>query len=125
MDWKCYKQRCDMPEMWSRWMLNETIALLGEQVGEQSHLAQSLQESLQEAMRQAPLAKPDDHRGGPATDMFELSLDGAEVGEIVAVIEQAIQRETKTSGGRSLGGFGEAWQEFQRQVSRNEEGSDI
>jgi hypothetical protein len=114
-----------MPEMWSRWMLNETIALLGEQVGEQSHLAQSLQESLQEAMRQAPLAKPDDHRGGPATDMFELSLDSAEVGEIVAVIEQAIQRETKTSGGRSLGGFGEAWQEFQRQVSRNEEGSDI
>lgn len=111
--------------MWSRWMLNETIALLGEQ----SHLAQSLQgslqESLQEAMRQAPLVKPDDHRGGPATDMFELSLDGAEVGEIVAVVEQAIQRETKTSGGRSLGGFGEAWQEFQRQVIRNAKGCDI
>lgn len=117
MDWKCYKQRCDKPEMWSRWMLNETIALLGEQ----SHLAQSLQE----AMRQAPLVKPDDHRGGPATDMFELSLDGAEVGEIVAVVEQAIQRETKTSGGRSLGGFGEAWQEFQRQVIRNAKGCDI
>ena len=121
MDWKCYKQRCDLPEMWSRWMLNETIALLGEQVGEQSHLAQILEE----AMRQTPLAKPDDHRGGPETDMFELSLGGAEVGEIVAVIEQAIQRETKTSGGRSLGGFDEAWQEFQRQVSRNVEGSDI
>ena len=26
MDWKCYKQRCDTPKMWSRWMLNETIA---------------------------------------------------------------------------------------------------
>ncbi|MCZ6655781.1 MAG: hypothetical protein O7C67_00655 [Gammaproteobacteria bacterium] len=116
MDWNCYKQRCDKPEMWSRWMLNETIEL----VGDQSHLAQTLEAVL----REEPLAKPPGHRGGPETDMFELALDIADVDTIVAAVRQAVEHKATTSGGRGLGGFAEAWQEFQRHVSRKMKGED-
>ena len=112
MDWKCYKQRCDSPEMWSRWMLNETIGLVGAQ--------SSFGLTLEAAMRATPLEKPLDHRGGPATDMFELDLGASEVDAIVLEIEQAAQRNATTSGGRGLGGFVEAWQEYQRQVSNDQ-----
>ena len=90
-------------------MLNETIGLVGAQ--------SSVGLTLETAMRAAPLEKPLDHRGGPATDMFELELGLAEVDAIVFEIEQAVQRDATTSSGRGLGGFVEAWQEYQRQVS--------
>lgn len=105
MDWQRYKARCDAPDVWSRWMLMQTLELLAGQ--------EELIVPLQRALDGRPLAKPAGHKGGPATDMFQLALSEAQADAILAAVRQAAQRGAQTSGtrGRGLGGFQEAWLE--------------
>lgn len=105
MDWAAYKELCQRPDCWSRWMLEQSLELLSG--------APALARPLRLALDGTPLAKPPGHRGGAETDMLRLELDGATVQAIVAVVEQAVAQGKRTSGtqDRGLGGFVEAWRE--------------
>ena len=106
MDWDEYKARCDSPGVWSRWMLGETLELLSGNV--------ELSAPLRRAMAGEPIAKPPGHKGGDATDMFELRLSAAQADLVVARVRRAVERGAETEGtrGRGLGGFLEAWLEY-------------
>ena len=45
--------------------------------------------ALHDAMQARPLPKPGDHKGGPATDMFEVNLDAPTVAAILRGVERA------------------------------------
>ena len=107
MDWECYKRLCDEPRFWSRWMLEQTLELLNED---------EVSKSIRDTMKHKPLAKPDDHRGSGATDMFELMLTQSEVARACGLVIGAIAEGKTTSGteGRGLKGFREAWEEYGR-----------
>ena len=111
MDWKHYKARCEAPEVWSRWMLVQTMELVA---GHPRLVAE-----LRRAMAAQPLAKPPGHKGGSATDMFELNLTAFQADTILAVVRQAAERGADTAGtrGRGLGGFVAAWLDYRRSVS--------
>ncbi len=108
MDWQRYKARCDSPDIWSRWMLVQTIELLRKDA--------ALAAPLRCALAGVPLAKPPGHKGGAATDMFQLRLSLAQADAVVAVVRRAVERGRETEGtrGRGLGGFLEAWLEYRR-----------
>ncbi len=112
MDWDHYKTLCDSPRMFSRWMLEQSIELLGES----PHLAARLLHML----RGAPLDKPPDHRGGAQTDMFEvvLALEQARAVQRIIVEAVAVGRTTTGTSPRGLGGFAEAWSEYVIYVER-------
>ncbi len=97
MDWDEYKRRCDTPGVVSRWMLERTAELVDSSVAER----------LLAATSGKPLPKPEGHKGGPGTDMFELQLDGAVVDAVVAAVERA-----HAAGNQKLGGFVAAWREY-------------
>lgn len=105
MDWQRYKTMCDTPDVCSRWLLEETLTLLDEP---------SVAIRLREDMGRSPLTKPDDHAGGEETDMFRMSLSLREVRAIRRRVEEAIATGATTRGGRTLGGFAETWQEYER-----------
>jgi len=109
MDWARYKALCDAPEVFSRWMLEQTLELLGD-----AHPAAALEATL----RGAPLEKPADHRGGAATDMFVLALPITEVRAVVEAVAHAVARGETTGATRQrgLGGFVEAWSEYERHL---------
>ena len=105
MDWERYKQLCEQPNVFSRWMLQQTIELLGESPAA---------DRLAGALTAPALEKPRDHRGGPATDMFVLELESGvrrAVLELVVVAREA-GAVTRATSGRGLGGFVEAWSEY-------------
>ena len=104
VDWGCYKRWCDCPYVFSRWMLEQTLELVDD----------DLKVELRQALASAPLAKPEDHKGGAATDMLTLSMSRAQVHAVVRCVEAAARRGTTTSAtrGRGLGGFAEAWREY-------------
>lgn len=108
MDWDRYKQLCDTPNVFSRWMLEQTAELL------ESELA----ELIERAVAGAALPKPADHRGDAATDMFVLRFPREDVVRICArVVAAAEAGETTTAtAGRGLGGFREAWGEYLRML---------
>lgn len=105
MDWDRYKRLCDQPNVISRWMLEQTLELVAEQ---------ETAAVLRAALASAPLQKPPDHRGGPATDMYVLHLGGPQLEAIVALVQAARATGTVTSATtqRGLGGFVEAWNEY-------------
>ena len=103
MDWDEYKKRCDEPRVVSRWMLERTAELVDPAVA--AHLL--------DATSGKPLPKPEGHKGGPATDMFELQLDDAIADAIVAAVERAhAAGKGEGAGSRKLGGFVAAWREY-------------
>ena len=108
MDWDGYKARCDSPEVWSRWMLLQTLELLSVEA--------EVGAPLRRALAGEPLAKPPGHKGGAATDMFELWLDEAQAEAVLGAVSRAVERGAETEGtrGRGLGGFLEAWEEYRR-----------
>ena len=67
---------------------------------------------LDAAMCGSPLPKPADHKGGSATDMFELTLERAERRRIASALAARRAAGETTREGRHLGGFVEAWQEY-------------
>ena len=104
MDWDAYKRLCDTPAVLSRWMLEQTMELLDT----------ALRAELQAAMSCPPIAKPEDHKGGPATDMFQLTLERPQVLAVHARVAAAVVAGERTTGtgARGLGGFEEAWREY-------------
>ena len=104
MDWNRYKQICDTPNVFSRWMLEQTSELTSTAIAHR----------LKTFLAQAPITKPDDHRGGFATDMIELSLSAAEIELIIVDLRRAESagRRSSATAGRGLGGFQEAWNEY-------------
>ena len=113
MDWNEYKTLCDSPQVFSRWMLEQSVELLADDVRLAGRLAAVL--------RGAPLQKPVDHRGGASTDMFAmaLSLDDARAIERAVVLAVDAGRTTTATKSRGLGGFREAWHEYTMYVERS------
>ncbi len=115
MDWDQYKEQCHRPDIWTRWMLEQTLELLPARC--------ALARPLRLALGGAPLAKPLGHQGGAWTDMFRLQIDRALVQAIISTVEQAAARGDETSGapGRGLSGFVEAWRELDQFITITEE----
>ena len=112
MEWRHYKALCDSPDVLSRWMLNQTLELLSPDSPGGAFAALRL--ALAGTLEGPPLAKPVDHRGGPATDMFRVGLSVDEARSVVTLVARAAAagRPTRATAGRGLGGFVEAWQEL-------------
>jgi len=108
LDWDAYKQLCDTPNVFPRWMLEQTCELL----------AGELREQLTRNLADAPLDKPSDHRGGAATDMFVLRLPLCHAIAVRDRVRAAVAagESTSATAGRGLGGFEEAWQEYVQHV---------
>ena len=108
MDWVRYKQLCDQPDYWSRWMLEQCIELFTvlreEQLVAQLHLA----------LAGDPLPVPPDHKGPAGTQMYNLCLSPEQRTAGVEAIETAAVRGivTRQTQARGLGGFVEAWREY-------------
>ena len=88
-------------------MLEQSCELLG-RAGKAG-----LVRALDVIMATAPMEKPEDHKGGLATDMFELNLSGGEVGAVLEVVRHASMcgESTEETRERGLAGFVEAWAE--------------
>jgi len=110
MDWPSYKVLCDRPDVLSRWTIERTVELLESPGGEAHPLATALRGML----ASAPLPRPADHSGPPATDMFAAALDAQGVAAACAAVEQAAAdgRLAEVLGGRSPVGFVAAWREY-------------
>jgi len=107
MDWPRYKALCDRPDVLSRWLLEQTLALLD--VG-------PLADALRQILDAEPLARPPDHIGPAATDMFPAHLDAVRVREVLVEIERAAAsgRLARVLGERSQAGFLAAWRDYAR-----------
>ena len=117
MDWQRYKQLCDQPNVFSRWMLEQTLELVDSTA---SPGAQSLAQRLAQVLRQTPVAKPADHTGESATDMLVLAWSIDEVVAMVDLVKLAMA-EARTSVAtrqRGRGGFVEAWGEYARHLAQ-------
>ena len=119
MDWDAYKARCDSPEVWSRWMLGQTLELLSDDA--------ELSALLHRALAGEAIAKPPGHRGGAATDMLELRLDQAQADAVVARVRRAVELGAETEGtrGRGLGGFLEAWMEYRGFIAAQRRSTEV
>jgi hypothetical protein len=104
VDWERYKQICDAPNVFSRWMLEQTRELT----------SAALSAELERVLATRPVTKPADHRGGSASDMFELQLSGEQAAVVVGHVRSAVRSGSRTSGTltRGLGGFEAAWNEY-------------
>lgn len=113
MNWNEYKRLCDSPQIFSRWMLEQTIELLADDPRLASVLA--------DVFRGPPLDKPTDHRGGAVTDMFEVVLPIDDAQTIHSRIHDAVSigHTTAATQVRGLGGFTEAWRDYAAYVERN------
>ena len=111
MDWDTYKALCDQPDVWSRWMLEQTAELLSTDPRDD---VRALTSVVLAALDATPLDKPAGHKGGDATDMFQLVLDPETVNVVRHAVADAADTGRTSSGtaGRGLGGFVEAWQEL-------------
>ena len=87
-------------------MLRQTLELLVDRP--------DLEAPLRKALAGVPLAKPQGHKGGEATNMLVLNLDAAAASAIAKRVVAAAEEGLETSGtrGRGLGGFREAWREY-------------
>lgn len=113
--WTCYRRLCDKPNVFTRWLLQQTSEIL-EQSG-QTGLMARIQQILNE---QSPLDKPRDHQGDSRSDVFLMNLSLTEALEIIQCIGAAerkglVTRETEQRG---LGGFAAAWREYVTFLSR-------
>ena len=111
MDWDRYKQICDAPNVFSRWMLEQTRELTCSAVAVE----------LERILATRPVTKPTDHRGGAASDMFELELSAGQVSAIVVDVRSAAAHGRRSSGtmARGLGGFEAAWNEYAEYLRRS------
>jgi len=116
MDWSRYRELSDRPDHWTRWMLEQTLVLLRSDpaatAGEAA--AAAVLRRLEAALQREPLPKPHDHRGGEVTDMLVLDLAHDEALRVAVVVRRAVADGWRTPGGRGLGGFQEAWDEYVR-----------
>lgn len=75
--------------------------------------------ALHDAMQAQPLAKPREHKGGPATDMFDVDLDAPTVAAILHGVERAaaayVPGDRSAAGPAptsSLNAYLAAWREY-------------
>ena len=108
MQWDAYKELCDQPDYWSRWMLEQCADLMAQQQ------KADLQALLEAALEQPPLPMPLDHRGPPATQMYQLQFTRTQRQAMLLAVAEAQQKGLTTSQTkrRGLGGFVQAWQEY-------------
>lgn len=83
-------------------MLEETAALL----------AGDTRAALLQISEGAPLTKPTDHKGGEATDMFEIALSTDVVRTIVVTVDEAAKHGLRTPRSTKISGFATAWREL-------------
>ena len=110
LDWERYKQICDTPDVFSRWMLAQTKELTSADLALQIDCALAM----------TPIEKPIDHSGNTATDMFELSLTRESVKRIreEVALASSQDRTTSATSNRGLGGFVEAWTDYVEHLSK-------
>lgn len=107
MDWDRYRELCDRGDVLSRWLLERTADLLRRD-GEDA-----LADWLEAHLEPAPLAKPEDHLGGPDTDFFRMTPDLARARRITDhVARAAADPSRRLADGHGFGGVTEAWEEF-------------
>jgi hypothetical protein len=113
MDWQRYKELCDAPWTFSRWMLEQTLELAQQQGAPLPDLEHTLDGE--------PLPKPPGHRGGSATDMFELTMALGRARDVYGLISRAVEagHATRATARRGLGGFEAAWREYLLHLERN------
>lgn len=111
MNWEQYKALCDRGDVLSRFLLEETLQLL--LTAQAGHAAAELRA----ALAGVPLPVPPDFKGGAAADCFRVQLTVATIDCVLAHVRAAQDAGARTSGGRHLGGFVEAWQECRDWVS--------
>jgi len=106
MQWDEYKSLCDQPFAFSRWMLEQTVALVREQA--------ALADALTMVLGGPVLTKPVDHKGGRDTDMFYVRIDVESARAIHRLVNQAVAsgRRTMATQRRGLGGFDAAWRDY-------------
>ena len=116
MDWITYKQLCDRPDYWSRWMLEQCIDLL-QQLEERSLAA-----ALDGVLAGASMDTPADHRGGTATEMYRVALPVSQRQALLQAISGAQARNLRTqqTKNRGLAGFVEVCRDFAEQRSIGE-----
>ena len=102
MDWPTYKALCERPDVMPRAMLDRTSALL----------PRRLAMALGTARAATPYPKPADHKGGDATDMFEVALSANDAGATLAAVEAAAAR------GQASAGLLAAWREAHDHFAR-------
>ncbi|MFK7914624.1 MAG: nuclear transport factor 2 family protein, partial [Pseudomonadales bacterium] len=119
VSWETYKALADSPQVWTRWMLEQTLELLRWDDAAGSAVAVAIASVLAESA----LAKPADHRGAPSTDLFKLDLSTAETGQLLGLVRRAEREGVRTSGTmqRGLGGFRAAWNEYDEFLRRLQE----
>lgn len=93
---------CERPDVLSRWMLEETAALL----------PSDARSALVEITCGTPFPKPADHRGGSDTDMFDVALPPGVVHSIVEAVDDAVRQGRRTPRSTRIGGFATAWREL-------------
>jgi hypothetical protein len=108
MEWGEYKSLCDQPFTFSRWMLEQTIALVRDQP--------ALADALAMVLCGPVLTKPVDHKGGRDTDMFDVRIDVGSARAIHRLVRQAVLsgRHTTATQQRGLGGFDAAWRDYSK-----------
>lgn len=115
MDWDRYKRACDRPNVFSRWMIEQTRELIAREL-----IARELIEVFDAALGSAPLPRPAGHKGGTELDMFALELTPRQVSLVLERVRHASAAGATTSATRERGlaGFVEAWAEYARALER-------
>ena len=105
MEWAKYRELCDSSNVFSRWALEQT----------KSQLEPPKRRLIEQVLTNAPIEKPNDHKGDDRTDMFPLSLDQETIGEIIDALRRAESLNKQTTGEvvRGYGGLIKAWEEYQ------------
>lgn len=78
MKWDEYKILCERPDHFSRWAIELTTSL---ETGAETKC------QLRRVLASAPVTKPSDHLGGPATDYLKVDLDIDAARDIVASLD--------------------------------------
>ncbi len=110
MRWEVYKQRCDQPDVVSRWMIEQTAELLDA----------GLRERLLAELAEKPIPPPRGHLGDDRADMFVIN-DLSDVAlEISDSVDRAViaGRRTSATTIHGVGRFGEIWCSYAAYVKR-------
>lgn len=104
MEWDEYKEICDHPTVLTRWLLEQTLRVCD------SECATLITKTLESA----PITKPEEHKGGSATDMFKTSFVREDIAQITEQVRRAVKINQKTSGPvvRDYSHIEKTWSEY-------------
>ena len=110
MRWEVYKQRCEQPDVVSRWMIEQTAELLDA----------GLRERLLAELAEKPMPPPRGHLGDTRADMFVIN-DLSDVAlEISDSVDRAViaGRHTSATTIHGVERFSEIWCNYAAYVER-------